>query len=208
MIVLYGCTTVVEIKRQDAFYKDRPEKLPLRVGLFLSDKEKNHVLRAPTIPTTEYKIGNALEVEAIASLKKVFSNISIVNNNEGVSPDIDRIIAIKFGPEAKEGDYNVSWETVEVKVFGGSKSKYVASVELICEVYDKNWNLLWKETLMVTANLEREFPGGGGAGGAYEIAAIAMQSREKVVINSLVSGLEQINDKILTSGKGPILRGR
>lgn len=58
VIVLHGCAGhVVEIKRNDVFYRDRSEKLPLKIGLFLTDKEKNYgLMKSTTIPkilTTE-----------------------------------------------------------------------------------------------------------------------------------------------------------
>jgi hypothetical protein len=74
-------------------------------------------------------------------------------------------------------------------------------------VYDQEWNLLWKETVIGSATLQYQKPAFGGMGGA---AAGFQNEREMrdIATRSLVSALEQLNDKILTSGKDAILKGK
>ena len=197
MIVLQGCSTL-HVQRHMLSFQNRPEKLPLEVGLFLSDKERNYDITV--LLGSKFMIGEALEVAAVESLGEVFRAVSIFSEKDRVPPDIERIIVIKFGPE-----------TIASTSGGFRKAK----TELFCEVYGKEWNLLWKETSIGNATLEIEkiqfnILGGAGGGAASGYAAGVRNEREMIQINteSLVSALEQLNDKILTSGKEPILRGK
>lgn len=199
VIVLQGCSTL-HVQRHMLSFQNRPEKLPLEVGLFLSDKERNYDITV--LHRTKFMIGEALEVAAVESLGKVFRAVSIFSEKDRVPPDIERIIIIKFSPETS------------ASTSGGFRK---AKTELFCEVYGKEWNLLWKETSIGNATLEIEkiqfkfnILGGAGGGAASGYAAAARNEREMIQINteSLVSALEQLNDKILTTGKEPILRGK
>lgn len=200
VILLEGCATLpISVKRNVVFYLDRQEKIPIKIGLFLSNEEKNYTIR---VRAFEYKIGEALEEEATGSLRKVFLTVSVFNSKDKLLPDIDRIIAIKFGTETGTSSY----ETVEFKLFGGSTFQHTSKVELICEVYDRNWNLLWKVTALGTGGPVKSFLRPFAT--PSEVGHHGVKENKDIIIHSLVLALEKLNDKILTSGKETILKGK
>lgn len=194
-LILYGCATPIHVQRGMFYFEDNPEKLPLKAGLYLDDKERNYDI--PVLLGGKFMIGEALELAATESLGKVFPTISLFNEKGKVTPDIERIIAIKFGPETSA---STSFKPGLLK----HEVKREAKTELFCEVYDKEWNLLWKETVIGNATLEYQKSAWGGMGGAMGGYAAGLQNESEmryIVTKSLVRALEQLNDKILTSGK-------
>jgi len=135
------------------YFQDKPEKLPLKAALYLDDKERNYDISV--LLGSKFMIGEALELAATESLGKVFPTISLFNEKGKVTPDIERIIAIKFGPETSA---SISLAPGLLK----HEVKREAKTELFCEVYDKEWNLLWKETVIGNATLEYQKSAWGG----------------------------------------------
>jgi hypothetical protein len=96
-LILYGCATPIRVQHDMLYFQDKPEKLPLKAALYLDYKERNYDISV--LLGAKFMIGEALELAAAKSLGKVFPTISLFNEKGKVTPDIERIIAIKFGPE-------------------------------------------------------------------------------------------------------------
>ncbi|MBI3592410.1 MAG: hypothetical protein HY099_02845 [Nitrospirae bacterium] len=192
--LMQGCANNISVKRDSVIFRERAEKLPLSVGLFLSDKAQNYSISGEiSSDTINFQIGKALESSATESLKKAFRAVSVIHEKTIIEPGIERIITLEFGPSSKF-------------TYGGATlSEHTATVELICEVYDNKWTLLWKTTAHgAITRTTRE------AGVAFVIIgmlgeSVQLKALGSIVNESLASALESLNDQILISGKDAIL---
>ncbi|MDI6728745.1 MAG: hypothetical protein QMD44_07485 [Thermodesulfovibrionales bacterium] len=194
IFLFHGCTSTITVKQDSVKFRERTEKLPLNVGLFLSDTTKNYLLSEETPSgTLNFQVGNALEASAIESLKKAFHDVSFIQKKDEIRPDIERIIIIEFGPSTKF-------------IYGGATlSEHTATVELLCGVYDRKWNILWKGT--ANGSVARTT---GEAGVASLIIgmlgeSIQLKALGSIVNDSLTAALENLNDQILILGKDVIM---
>ncbi len=192
--LLQGCASIITVKQDSVKFRERAEKLPLRVGLFLSDTTKNYLMPVEIASDTlNFEIGKALEASAIESLKKAFHEVSFIQKKNEIRPDIQRIIIIEFGPSTKF-------------IYGGAVlSEHTATVELLCEVYDRKWNMLWKGT--ANGSVARTT---GEAGVASLIIgmlgeSIQLKALGSIVNDSLTAALENLNEQILILGKDVIM---
>lgn len=186
-----GCATNVAVKRDKPIsFQEREEKLQLNVGLYLSDEVKKHIIKARWY---NFLIGEALEANAIESLKKIFHEVFVIRDKTNISSHIERIISIEISP--------ASHFVLGIATF----SKKTSIVELSCEIYDNEWNLLWKGSSIGKVN--RTTGGAGIAGPLIGIFGVALQQRAlgDIVDESLVLALEQLNEKILTDGRKQIM---
>jgi hypothetical protein len=193
VIMFQGCYAV-SIKRIPPKYTARPEKLPIKVGVYLDDKVRNYAI--PGQVENKVLVGEALNNEVVASLKEVFPEGSLFYNKNMKPQDIAIIIAIEFGSKTK----------IEFEVFNEVRS----ITELVCKIYDKEWNLLWEETVIgnAAAPLPKPSFGFGGAYGGARAGEIGLQSMKIAAINSLALALDLLNYRILASGKDAILKGK
>ncbi|MBI5212672.1 MAG: hypothetical protein HY957_04790 [Nitrospirae bacterium] len=192
--LLQGCASIITVKQDSVKFMERAEKLPLSVGLFLSDTTKNYLTPVEIASDTlNFEIGKALEASAIESLKKAFHEVSFIQKKNEIRPDIQRIIIIEFGPSTK-------------LIYGGATlSEHTATVELLCEVYDRKWNMLWKRT--ANGSVTRTT---GEAGVASLIIgmlgeSIQLKALGSIVNDSLTAALENLNDQILILDKDVIM---
>jgi hypothetical protein len=192
-----GCVSNIAVKGDNLVsFKERGEKLPLSVGLYTNDKTKKYFIKAPGPMGFGYNflIGEVLETNAIESLKKIFPVLSVISNKTNISSDIERIINIEILPTSNF-------------ILGATHfSEQNSIVELGCEIYDSKWNLLWKGSSIGQVNRST-----GGAGVAPVLigpfgAAIQERALGNIVNETLALSLEQLNDKILMSGKNAILK--
>jgi len=191
-----GCAYNVAVKRDKPIsFQEREEKLQLNVGLYLSDEVKKHIIKAkgPIGGGYNFLIGEALEANAIESLKKIFHEVFVIRDKTNISPYIERIISIEISPASHF-------------VLGATTlSKKTSKVELSCEIYDNKWNLLWKGSSIGKVN--RTTGGAGVTPALIGIFGVAIQQRAlgDIVDESLVLALEQLNEKILTDGRKQIM---
>ena len=193
-ILLLGCISTITVKQDSVKFRERAEKLPLSVGLFLSDTTKNYLMSEETPSgTLNFEIGKAIEASAIESLKKAFHEVSFIQKKTEIVPDIQRIIIIEFGPSTKF-------------IYGGATlSEHTATVELLCEVYDRKWNILWKGT--ANGSVTRTTGEAGVASLIIGMLGESIQLKElgKIVNESLTAALENLNDQIMILGKDAIM---
>ncbi|WP_333654295.1 hypothetical protein [Dissulfurispira sp.] len=87
IILLQGCISTITVKQDSVKFRERAEKLPLSVSLFLSDTTKNYLLSEETPSgTLNFQVGNALEASAIESLKKAFQEVSFIQKKPKSCP--------------------------------------------------------------------------------------------------------------------------
>ncbi|MCK4825435.1 hypothetical protein KA005_57335 [bacterium] len=195
-VLVQGCGVsnriTISIKRDLPNFQERAEKLPLSVGLFLDEKDKKYIITSTVmiVGYYDFMVGEALETSAIESLNKIFQEVSVIQEKGTVPSNIQRIITISFAPTSRF-------------VLGtAGLSKHTAEVELICKVYDKDCNLLWKGSSI--GNVHRATIGWWSAAGA--LGAARFQKEVGGVVNeSLTAALERLNEQFLTSGKNAIL---
>ncbi len=196
-ILLLGCISIITVKQDSVKFRERAEKLPLRVGLFLSDTTKNYLMPVEIASDTlNFEIGKAIEASAIESLKKVFHEVSFIQEKAAISPNIQRMVIIEFSLSSKF-------------IYGGATlSEHTATVELLCAVYDRKWNMLWKGT--ANGSVTRTTGEAGVASLIIGILGESIQLKElgKIVNESLTAALENLNDQILVSGKDVIIGGK
>ena len=193
-ILLLGCISTITVKQDSVKFRERAEKLPLRAGLFLSDTTKNYLMPVEIASDTlNFEIGKALEASAVESLKKAFHEVSFIQEKAAINPNIQKIIIIEFNPSSKF-------------IYGGATlSEHTATVELLCEVYDRKWNMLWKGT--ANGSVTRTT---GQAGVASLIIgmlgeSIQLKALGSIVNDSLTAALENLNDQILILSKDVIM---
>lgn len=196
LFVLQGCTSfTIPVKQNSLVFQEREEKIPLNIGVFLSDEVRNYVITERYQGADwNFQIGEALEPSAVTSLQKIFITVSVIHDTH-VGSNIDRIVSLKFGPSSKFQHGWTSW------------AEHSATVELICEIYDRKWNLLWKGDSLETVSGTT----GAKEAGAFLITVFASQAVHNKIIGktmnkSLTAALEQLNDQILTSGRDIIKR--
>ncbi|MCL4536727.1 MAG: hypothetical protein M1610_03945 [Nitrospirae bacterium] len=194
IFLLLGCISTITVKQDSVKFRERAEKLPLSVGLFLSDTMKNYLMPGEIASDTlNFEIGKAIEASAIESLKKVFHDVSLIQEKAAISPNIQRIVIIEFSPSSKF-------------IYGGATlSEHTATVELLCEVYDRKWNILWKGT--ANGSVTRTTGEAGVASLIIGMLGESIQLKElgKIVNESLTAALENLNDQIMILGKDAIM---
>lgn len=195
--LLQGCASIITVKQDSVKFRERAEKLPLRAGLFLTDTTKNYLMPVEIASDTlNFETGKALEASAIESLKKAFHEVSFIQEKAAINPNIQKIIIIEFNPSSKF-------------IYGGATlSEHTATVELLCEVYDRKWNMLWKGT--ANGSVTRTT---GQAGVASLIIgmlgeSIQLKALGSIVNDSLTAALENLNDQILILGKDVIMEDK
>lgn len=188
IVLLKGCTYHVQVKQDKiTAFQERPERFPLSVGLYLSNETRKHVIEKHKMGATfEFLIGDAIEASAPESIKMIFPKMSIIHDKASMDVDIERIITIQFGPAT-----NVTLGATPI-------SEHAAIVELLCEVYDKEWNSLWKGS--VREKVARKPSAGVVLGGL--MGNIVLRKELGMIIDEcLITALEQLNEQIVTSGK-------
>lgn len=194
VILLQGCTHNISVKQDSIMFQDRAEKLPLNVGLFLTEETRNYIVSAKKTDTYNFMIGEALEASATESLKKVFQTVSVIHDKTNVVTNVDRIVSIKFGPASK------------FKIGATVFSETASTVELMCKVFDKEWNLLWEGTsISVTSGTTA---GKLTLGLLFAPAGDAWLHKRfrEMASESLIAALEKLNEQILSLGKEAILK--
>ncbi len=196
LVLMQGCTFNTLVKPDSMEFREQKEKLPLSVGLFLSADSRNYVISLKrSTETNNFMLGDALEDCAVQSLGKVFREVSVFHEKNNIKSNIDRIVSINFGPDTK------------IKLGPTGFSEHTVTVELICEIYDSKWNLLWRETSFGNFT---ERSGGKETLGLmltpFAAHAIFQNRLAKMAGQSLILSLEQLNNLILTSGKDIILK--
>jgi hypothetical protein len=184
-----GCiSTNLAVKSDNPVsFKEREKKLPLSVGFYISNETKKHFIKAdgPMGSSYNFLIGEALETNAIESLRKIFPVVSVISNKTNIPSDIERIINIEILPTSNF--------ILGATHFSEQKSK----VELGCEIYDSKWNLLWKESSIGQVNRST---------GSLIGKSIQERALGDIVNETLALSLEQLNDKIIMSGENAILK--
>jgi hypothetical protein len=194
-----GCiSTNLAVKSDNPVsFKEREKKLPLSVGFYISNETKKHFIKAdgPMGSSYNFLIGEALETNAIESLRKIFPVVSVISNKTNIPSDIERIINIEILPTSNF--------ILGATHFSEQKSK----VELGCEIYDSKWNLLWKESSIGQVNRST---GSAKGAAAVLLSLIGKSIQERalgdIVNETLALSLEQLNDKIIMSGENAILK--
>jgi len=200
LVLLQGCTSFTIPVRQDSIvFQKREDKIRLNVGLFLTKEVRNYVITGRHGGADyNFQVGEALEQNALASLKEIFQAVYVIPTQNDVIPDTDRIISIKFGPSSSFKHGAVDWA-----------SEHTATTELLCEVYNDKWNLLWDAVSLGTET--RKVGAKRAVGGLLTtpIGATYLFNKKygEIFNKSLVQALEKLNDEILTSGRDAILYG-
>ena len=194
-VLVSGCAVnnriIIPVTRNLMDFQNRTEKLPFNVGLFLEEKDKQYIISSTVMVVGKYDfmIGEALQQGSVKSLKEVFKDVTVIQDKNAVPTDVEKIINISFGPKSRF-------------VLGAAAiGKHTADVELVCKVYDKDWNLLWQHNTVGNvrrATLRGLVPGGAMGAKKYQKAV------GDVMNESLIAALEQLNEQIMMSGKNDI----
>ncbi|MBL7075800.1 hypothetical protein ISS37_11250 [candidate division KSB1 bacterium] len=182
------------IKRDLASYTGRSEIIPLKAGLYLSDKTKAYMMPVG-VGINKALLGEAIESEAVASLGKVFSSVSLFIDKNKAPQDIDRIITIEFGQKT-------DIELRTTKIFPLAVKEWSSTTELVYKLYDKNWSVLTEGSSVGQYSKEIGYRGGGGgAMGGFQAGSAGKFELIESVRGSLVYALEKMNDQILSASK-------
>ena len=148
IFLVQGCATLIPESTSEPYlvkpdrnttFQERPDKLPLKVGLYLSDAARTYPIicsgKSGLTPINlTFIAGETLEANAVESLKKSFSRVTVIKEKSNLSSDIERIISINFSPQSKI-DRGSS--------FAVSPDRTV-TVILDTTVYDNHWSEMWK----------------------------------------------------------------
>lgn len=191
--LLHGCTYHIKVKQEKKpEFQEQHEKIPLNVGLYLSDRTRNYFIAARK-PGADFKllVGDAISENAPESLRMIFPNLTVIDDKDSVDTNVDRIITLDFE------------RSTNLKIGTFAFSEHTAWVELQCKVYDKSWNLLWKDSAHGKIS---DKPHAGAAVGGVIGLAVVQQKLGEIVNESLTKALEHLNEQILKHGKDPILK--
>ncbi len=195
IVLLQGCTYQIKVKQADIpASQEKYEEIPLNVGLYLSKEVRDYVIVEKKMGSTfKFPIGDSITASALESLRLIFPNLTVIDNKDNVFANIDRIITIDIG------------RSTRVRLGRLTISTHRTDIELRCKVYDNRWNLLWKKSARGTSS------GKIGAGYALLGGLIMMEVLKTklsgIVSQSLTKALEQLNEKISTTGKEAIIKG-
>lgn len=201
-LILGGCTHNIAVTSNSQHeFCPRNVIIPLTVGVLVEDSAKNYIYsyKKGMSDRLNFLLGVELEKNAITSLSKVFKKVQPIKSANVTPENVERIIKLDFSDET-------TWDW---KMTGLSLNlDNSATVGLSCEVSDASGKILWKTTSI--GKVEKNAMSDLLLKAAYSSALSGAEENRRAfgatMYEALVFALEDLNNKLVDSGKNNIIQ--